>query len=51
MYQKASTMEKPRPKIDSARIKKLVRKVEEARKDPEFKAFIKEFITYHTGSK
>ncbi len=43
--------EKPYSKEELARIEKVLKKAQEAKKDPKFRAFIKEFIAYHTGSK
>ncbi len=36
---------------DFVKAKKFVAKIREAKKDPDFKAFIKEFVKYHTSSK
>jgi len=46
MYQK--TVERTSNKRDLVRIRKVF---EEARSDPEFRSFIREFIKAHTGSK
>lgn len=43
--------EKPYSEKELAKIKKILKKAEAARKDPNFRKFVQEFIDYHTGSK
>ena len=51
MLSKTIAVEKPYSKADVAKAKKLVEEVREAKKNPEFSAFLREFINYHTGLK
>jgi len=41
--------EKPRTKEELAQMEKVIKKIQEARKDPDFKRFIRAFIRYHTS--
>ena len=50
MYQQ--TVEKEgRSRKDTAKLKKVINDIKEARKDPEFRKAAKAFVKYHTGSK
>lgn len=52
MHQKTELMEKPvsrEKQAKQARIKKLMAELEEANKDPKFRAAARRFIKYHTG--
>lgn len=39
---------KPKPTYEE-RVKKLIRNIHEANKDPQFRKAVKAFIAYHTG--
>ncbi|MBI5553742.1 MAG: hypothetical protein HY917_03295 [Candidatus Diapherotrites archaeon] len=50
MYSNTVLVSRPSEQ-EMAKARKFVQEVQEAKKDPEFRAALREFIKYHTGSK
>ena len=51
MFQKTVEREKPYSKADIAKLKKIGREIKEAKKDPEYRAALRQFIKETTSSK